>query len=177
MDAGFPWVLVAAKLVTGAAGATLACYVLRLASRTLRVFGRRMNRTSGQAAYAAADALGVALAWPFEWAVDHADRFVAQGAEWRAQRRIWRSEFRRQMSWAEFRQQLSGQGTGTAVPDGLADALSLLGLTEPFTRDDLDIRFKRTMRAVHPDKGGSEYLARLVNEARALILERKGWKK
>lgn len=175
MDAGFPLVLLAAKLVIGVSGAALACYVLRLVSRTLRVFGRRMNRTSGQVAYTAADALGVTLAWPFEWTVDHADRIVAQGAEWRAQRRTWRAKFRRQMSWVEFRQQLSGEGTEQAAPDGLADALNLLGLTEPFTRDDLDIRFNRTMRAVDPKKGGSDYLARLTINARALILERKGW--
>ena len=46
-----------------------------------------------------------------------------------------------------------------------------------FSRDDLDARFRRVMPGVHPDKGGSEYLARLVNEARSLILKHKGWKK
>ena len=79
------------------------------------------------------------------------------------------------MPWDEFRRQMTGQGK--AARDDYADALSLFDLTEPFTRQDLDARFKRVMLGVHPDKGGSDHLAQQVTDARALILKRKGWKK
>ena len=123
----------------------------------------------------AGEALAVAAAWPFEYALDHAEKWLAIAAEWRAQRKIWRDEFRDRMPWDEFRRQMAGQGK--AARDDYADALSLLALAEPFTRQDLDARFKRVMLGVHPDKGGSDRLAQQVTEARALILKRKGWKK
>jgi hypothetical protein len=50
-------------------------------------------------------------------------------------------------------------------------------LVEPFTRPDMDARFKRIMQGVHPDTGGSVYLAQQVTTARTLILKRKGWKR
>ena len=55
--------------------------------------------------------------------------------------------------------------------------LSLFGLAEPFTRQDMDARFRRIMQGVHPDTGGSEYLAKQVTTARTFILKRKGWKR
>ena len=71
------------------------------------------------------------------------------------------------------------QVTGQIKPkrDDYTDALSLFGLAQPFTRQDIDARFRRIMQGVHPGTGGSEYLAQLVTTARTLILKRKGWKK
>ncbi len=127
------------------------------------------------AAEIAGQALGLLAAWPFEIALDRAEKWVAIGLEWREQRKIWRKEFRKTMPWDEFRRQMTGQGK--APRDDYADALSLLALTEPFTRQDMDVRFKRIMQGVHPDTGGSDYLAQQVATARSLILKQKGWKK
>ena len=135
----------------------------------------RLTSLSMELSDIAGEALAVAAAWPFEYALDHAEKWLAIAAELRAQRKIWRAEFRDSMPWDEFRRQMAGQGE--AARDGYADALSLLALAEPFTRQDLDARFKRVMLGVHPDKGGSDFLAQQATAARALILKRKGWKK
>jgi hypothetical protein len=127
------------------------------------------------AAGIAGQALGLLMAWPFEIALDQSEKWVAIGIEWREQRKIWRKEFRKIMPWDEFHRQMTGRSK--APRDDYADALSLLALTEPFTRQDMDARFKRIMQGVHPDMGGSDYLAQQVTEARSLILKQKGWKK
>ena len=136
---------------------------------------RRLIGLSMELSEIAGEALAAAAAWPFEYALDHAEKWVAVAAERRAQRKIWRDEFRDSMPWDEFRRQMAGQGK--AARDDYADALSVLALTEPFTRQDMDARFKRIMQAVHPDTGGSNVLAKQVTQARDLILKRKGWKK
>jgi hypothetical protein len=136
---------------------------------------KRLTHLLVRAACIAGDALGVAAAWPFEVALDQSEKWVAFGAEWRAQRKIWRAEFRKVMPWDEFRRQVTGQTKPKR--DDYTDALSLFGLAQSFTRQDMDARFRRIMQGVHPDTGGSEYLAQLVTTARTLILKRKGWKK
>jgi hypothetical protein len=136
---------------------------------------KRLTYLSVRAACIAGDALGVAAAWPFEVALDQSEKWVAFGTEWRAQRKIWRTEFRKVMPWDEFRRQVTGQAKPKR--DDYTDALSLFGLAQSFTRQDMDARFRRIMQGVHPDTGGSEYLAQLVTTARTLILKRKGWKK
>ncbi|WGJ13869.1 hypothetical protein QEV83_14490 [Methylocapsa sp. D3K7] len=123
----------------------------------------------------AGQALALAAAWPFEIALDQSEKWIAIGIEWREQRKIWRKEFRKIMPWDEFRRQMTGQPK--VERDDYADALSLFGLAEPFTRQEMDARFKRIMQGVHPDTGGSDYLAQQVTAARALVLKRKGWKK
>jgi hypothetical protein len=136
---------------------------------------KRLTHLLVRAACIAGDALGVAAAWPFEVALDQSEKWVAFGTEWRAQRKIWRTEFRKVMPWDEFRRQVTGQTRPKR--DDYTDALSLFGLVEPFTRPDMDARFKRIMQGVHPDTGGCDYLAQQVTAARTLILKRKGWKK
>lgn len=123
-----------------------------------------------------ADALALAATWSIEWLIDRAEKGLAFAVEYRAQWHIWRADFRDKMPWDEFRRQMTGQGK-KVERDDYADALSLLALAEPFTRQDMDARFRRIMQGVHPDTGGSDYLAQQVTQARAVILKRKGWKK
>ena len=55
-------------------------------------------------------------------------------------------------------------------------ALNVLGLTEPFTKAELNARYKRAIARCHPDKtGGDDREAKRVNMARDVILKRKGW--
>lgn len=151
-----------------------ALILLRIAAFAGLVMLERLGRLSGKMVAIAGEAVAFAVVWPIAYAVDHAEKWAAFAAEWRTQRRIWRKEFRKQIRWSEFR--LTMAGRGKVERDDYADALSLFGLAEPFTRREMDTRFKRIMFAVHPDKGGTDYLAQLTTAARTLILKRKGWK-
>jgi hypothetical protein len=121
-----------------------------------------------------AEVLALAAVWPIEWLIDQAAKGLALAVEYRAQWKIWQAEFSTTMPWDEFRRQMTGQPK--VERDDYADALSLFGLVEPFGRKDMDARFRRIMQGVHPDTGGTEYLAKQVTTARTLILKRKGWK-
>lgn len=48
-------------------------------------------------------------------------------------------------------------------------ALELLGLEKPFTAADLNKKRMEMLKKVHPDQGGSNMMARLVNEAYELL--------
>lgn len=50
------------------------------------------------------------------------------------------------------------------------EALSLFGLPSDATEEDIRNAYKRIMKQVHPDTGGSAYLAAKVNEAKELLL-------
>jgi hypothetical protein len=150
------------------AGATgwLLWLVVQRAFHALRNRTLRMAATLGDMA---AESIVLAASWAYGRAIDRAEKWIAVAADARTQRKIWRKEFRSTMSWDEFLRQMKG--------DELSDARALLGLPASFTRAEFDTRFKQLVQRVHPDQGGSGELARLVNDARALILKRKGWKR
>jgi hypothetical protein len=154
------------------AGAT--AWLLWLAAQ--RAFYALRNRTVRMAAVLgdmAAESIVLAASWACGRAIDRAEKWIAVAADARTQRKIWRKEFRSAMSWDEFQRQMKG----APQRDELLDAIGLLRLPASFTRAEFDTRFKQLMQRVHPDQGGSDELARLVNDARALILKRKGWKR
>ena len=80
-------------------------------------------------------------------------------------------EGRRSRRAARREQALAGQ----AAPDPVEAAIRLLGLPESFTSDDLKRRFRTLIKGVHPDLVGPNELATQLNDAHALIKERKGW--
>ncbi|WP_255575389.1 J domain-containing protein [Caldovatus aquaticus] len=51
-----------------------------------------------------------------------------------------------------------------------AEALAVLGLEEGATEEEIRAAHRRLMRAVHPDSGGSAWLAARLNEARDTLL-------
>jgi hypothetical protein len=75
-----------------------------------------------------------------------------------------------------FGRQAGGESQSTEVSVGMdeAEALRILGLSRGATSEDINAAYRRLMGQLHPDKGGSDYLAAKVNAARELLLKRPG---
>jgi hypothetical protein len=79
-----------------------------------------------------------------------------RGADWRA------------------RAEAGPRASGPAPPSGelsRADALAVLGLAGEPDRDTIVRAHRRLMQQYHPDHGGSDYLAALINRAKERLLE------
>lgn len=156
----------------------LAWMLLQTAALTLLV-------VIGQPLYWRAEALGGQLV-----------RLAARPREiWRERqdlRRLYRAEYRDDFpNFRAFKRAWDACQRGEDIGDDAADdeaapapppppdplewAIGLLGLAPAFTRDDLESRYRRLMKGVHPDAAGPNALAEQLNRARALINERKGW--
>lgn len=68
----------------------------------------------------------------------------------------------------------AGQPPPRAQPGSMTrdEALAILGLAEGASEDDIKHAHKRLMLKVHPDQGGSDYLATKLNEAKDVLLKR-----
>ncbi|MDX9873335.1 MAG: hypothetical protein RBS88_00375 [Spongiibacteraceae bacterium] len=51
-----------------------------------------------------------------------------------------------------------------------SEALATLGLSDPVSRDDIIQAHRRLIQRVHPDRGGSDYLAARINLAKDVLL-------
>lgn len=73
----------------------------------------------------------------------------------------------------------SGQATDSSKIPGImdrAEAYRVLGLRPESSREEIQAAYRRLIQRVHPDRGGSSYLAARLNQARDILLESVGWK-
>ena len=77
--------------------------------------------------------------------------------------------FSKMFSWGKTAQ--DGQSKPQSSTDLRRDeAYSVLGLNAGATADDIKAAHKRLIKQVHPDAGGSEYLAARINAAKDALL-------
>jgi curved DNA-binding protein CbpA len=50
------------------------------------------------------------------------------------------------------------------------EALEVLGLSSSASKSDIQAAYLRLMRAAHPDRGGSDWIAARINQARDVLL-------
>jgi hypothetical protein len=60
-------------------------------------------------------------------------------------------------------------GTGAERRMSRAEALSVLGLEEGASEEAVQTAYRNLMKRVHPDKGGSDYLAAKLNQAKDVL--------
>jgi hypothetical protein len=83
---------------------------------------------------------------------------------------------RREPGWREHAQQDAGARSGReATPSGKMteqEAYQVLGLQPGATEEEIGRAHRSLMKKLHPDQGGSTYLAARVNQAKDVLLRR-----
>ena len=83
---------------------------------------------------------------------------------------------RRAPGWREYAQGNAGAGGGSRPPSGgkmtEEEAYQILGLQPGASADDIGRAHRTLMKKLHPDQGGTTYLAARVNEAKDVLLRR-----
>ncbi len=81
--------------------------------------------------------------------------------------------------WDRWKQYAGGRPSiGRAAPRrpgpmSRAEALDVLGLTDPVAESDVRAAWVRLMRVAHPDGGGSDWLAARINQAKDVLLGKR----
>ncbi len=74
----------------------------------------------------------------------------------------------------------AGSGEGASAPGApsatgsmtVEEAARILGVEMGASEDDVKAAYKRLMSQIHPDKGGTDYLAAKVNQAKDVMLKK-----
>lgn len=164
-------------------GTSMAVYAAYLVLTRLLVAVRNW---AVRISVATAQLLGALLCWApqivFDLLCDQIQsvtaKLKADRQERRQLREIYRQDYREDFpSYRAFlRHWRTLQAAEQAKTDPLQQAIRLMGLTEPFTRDELKDRFHTLIAGIHPDLVGPNELAVQLIAANTLICERKRWK-
>jgi hypothetical protein len=74
--------------------------------------------------------------------------------------------------WREYFEETAGGTSGAVDPaDADTEAYAVLGLKPGATADEIRAAHRELMKGVHPDHGGSSYLAAKINQARDRLLQ------
>lgn len=65
----------------------------------------------------------------------------------------------------------SGQSAASSGGMGLNEACDTLGVTSIATREEIIAAHRRLIQKLHPDRGGNDYLAAKINEAKSVLLK------
>lgn len=81
-----------------------------------------------------------------------------------------------QQFWRQFNNAKQQQYRADSPPPmsgkmTVAEAHKILGLTPPAAKQDIIVAHKKLMQKMHPDRGGSAYLASQINQAKACLLK------
>ncbi len=98
------------------------------------------------------------------------EKYAVQFKSFAAFKRVW-NEAKRQEEQDRQRE----EAEPAAQADPYEAALDVLGLSEPFTKRELNERYRKLMKGVHPDVAGPNALAEQVNDARDIVMKRRGW--
>lgn len=68
----------------------------------------------------------------------------------------------------------AGTAPARAGPMGVEEAASVLGVAPDASDDAVRAAHRKLIGQLHPDKGGSDYLAAKINDARRVMLDKRG---
>jgi hypothetical protein len=107
--------------------------------------------------------------WRLCHGVDEDSLAVLEAYLDRSQSEDWRARLEEEEAAGSRARQGGGGSFGGGALDR-EEALAILGLEEGASKEAIRAAHRRLMRQVHPDHGGSNYLAARINEAKALLL-------
>jgi hypothetical protein len=122
---------------------------------------------------------GEVLAGPFiDWTLDEMNREQLQALLTYCQEHDADSE-QLLMSYLEQRFPNGWQHEGESENNqqtsssaiGRSEALAVLGLSEDATRDEIVAAHRSLIQKIHPDRGGNDYLAAKINEAKDFLMK------
>lgn len=81
---------------------------------------------------------------------------------------LWKGAQQKRGEQHQGRSDKAQRNSGAMTPD---EARQVLGVEAGASRDEIVAAHRRLMQKIHPDHGGSDYLAARVNEAKSVLLE------